>query len=71
MVPPVERGAGVPDRLGHVGGRLGLYGNRGPLVHGQVPCLARLVVAGLARDENLARDSRPQGFPGRGRQWCS
>jgi hypothetical protein len=59
---PHRAGAGAPDRPGHVGGRLGLYDNRGPLVHGQVPCLARLVVAGLARDENLARDSRPQGF---------
>ena len=58
---PHRAGAGVPDRLGHVGGRLGLYDNGGLLVHGQVPCLARLVVAGLARDENL-RDSRPQGF---------
>ena len=28
--------------------------------HGQVPRPARLVIAGLARDENPARDSRPQ-----------
>ena len=59
---PHPVGAGVPDRLGHAGGRPGLYDNGGPLVHGQVPCLARLVVAGLARGENLARESRPQGF---------
>ena len=59
---PDPVGAGVPDRLGHVGGRPGLHDNGGPLVHGQVPRLARLVIAGLARDENLARDSRPQGF---------
>jgi hypothetical protein len=59
---PDPVGAGVPDRLGHVGGRPGLHDNGGPLVDGQVPRLARLVIAGLARDENLARDSRPQAF---------
>ena len=40
-------GAGVPDRLGHVGGRLGLHDDRGPLVHGQVPRLPGLDAAGL------------------------
>ncbi|HEY6315385.1 MAG TPA: hypothetical protein VIY52_31900 [Streptosporangiaceae bacterium] len=59
---PHAAGAGVPDRVDHVGGRPGLHNNRGALVHGQVPRLARLVVAGLARDENLARNSRPQRF---------
>ena len=34
----------------------------GAQFYGQVPRLARLVVAGLALGENLARDSRPQGF---------
>jgi hypothetical protein len=59
---PDPAGAGVPDRLGHVGGRPGLHDHGGPLVHGQVPRLARLVVADLARLEYLARDSRPQSF---------
>ena len=58
---PHAVGAGVPDRLDHVGGRPGLHDSAGALVHGQVPRLPRLVIAGLARDENLARDSRPQG----------
>ena len=59
---PHAVGAGVPNRLDHVGGRPGDHDNGGPLVHGQVPRLARLVIAGLARDENLARNSRPQGM---------
>jgi uracil-DNA glycosylase len=50
--------AGVPDRLGQVGGRPGRHDNGGPLVHGQVPPLAGLVIAGLAPDEDLARDGR-------------
>jgi Insertion element 4 transposase N-terminal len=59
---PHPAGAGVPDRLDHVAGRPGDHGNGGALVHGQVPRPARLVVAGLAQDENLARDRRPQRF---------
>jgi hypothetical protein len=59
---PDPVGAGVPDRLGHVSGRPGLHHDGGPLVHGRVPRLARLVVADLARHEDLTRDSRPQGF---------
>jgi len=58
---PDPVGAGEPDRPGHVGGRPGLHDNGGPLVHGQVPRLPRLVIASLPGDENLARDSRPQG----------
>jgi hypothetical protein len=52
---------GLPVAFALAGGRPGLHDNGGPLVHGQVPRLARPVVAGLARDENLARESRPQG----------
>jgi hypothetical protein len=59
---PDPVGAGVPDRLGHVGGRPSLQDDGGSLAHGQVPCLARLVVAGPARHEDLAGESSPQGF---------
>jgi hypothetical protein len=51
--------AGKPHRVHHVGGRLGHHGGGGPLVGGEVPRSARLVVAGLARDENLAGDRSP------------
>jgi hypothetical protein len=59
--PYAER-AGEPDRLRHVGGRLGHHDDCGPLVGGQVPGLACLVIAGVARDENPAGDRRPQRF---------
>jgi hypothetical protein len=59
---PDPLGAGVPDRQSHVGGRPGFHDDGGPLVHGQVPRLTGLVVAGLARHENLTCDSRPEGF---------
>src|SRR5262249_27568696 len=45
-------------------GRPGLHDNGGPLVPGQGPRLARPVIAGLARGENLAGDSRPPGVQG-------
>jgi hypothetical protein len=52
---------GVPDRVNHVSGRPGLHDEGGPLVDSQIPRLARLVVADLARHEYLAPDSRSQG----------
>jgi hypothetical protein len=54
--------AGEPDRLRHIGGRLGHYNDCGPLVDGQVPGLACLVIADVARGENLAGDRCPQRF---------
>jgi len=51
--------AGKPHRMHHVGSRLGHHNGSGPLVHGQVPRLPRLVVAVLARHEYLAGDRGP------------
>jgi hypothetical protein len=54
--------AGEPDRLRHVPGRFGHHDDRGPLVGGQVPGLACLVIVGVAHGENPAGDRRPQRF---------
>jgi hypothetical protein len=59
---PHPPGAGKPDRLHHVGGRLGHHDDSGPLVGGEVPCLPRLVIAVVARGENVARNRGPQRF---------
>ena len=51
---------GELHRAGHVGGGLGEHNGGRPLVGEEVPRLAGVVVAVLARDENVAGDRGPQ-----------
>ena len=59
---PHPAGTGEPDRLYHVGGRLGHHDDSGTLVGGEVPRLPRLVIAVVARGENVAGNRGPQRF---------
>jgi hypothetical protein len=56
--------AGKPDGPRHIGGRLGEHNGGRPLVDGQVPRPARLVVAMITRDQNVAGDGSAQRHHG-------